>query len=72
MAAWVDVFGDRVSATAILNRLLHHTGSLSICGNSCRVKVKLRAGLVWADRAEACAGWKSFGFHSSNGGLGSR
>lgn len=53
IVVWVDVFGNRETATAILDRLLHHAGSLSVYGNSCRVKVKLKAGLVRADRAEA-------------------
>lgn len=45
-AAWGDVFGDRVIATAILDRLLHHAVTLNIRGNSYRLKEKLRAGLV--------------------------
>ena len=45
-AAWGDVFGDRVIATAILDRLLHHAVTLNIRGNSYRLKEKLKAGLV--------------------------
>jgi DNA replication protein DnaC len=45
-AAWGDVFGDRVIATAILDRLLHHAVTMNIRGNSYRLKDKLKAGLV--------------------------
>ena len=38
--AWGDVFGDRVIATAILDRLLHHAVTLNIRGNSYRLKGK--------------------------------
>jgi len=44
--SWDDVFGDRVIATAILDRLLHHAITVNIRGNSCRLKDKLKAGLV--------------------------
>jgi DNA replication protein DnaC len=52
-ASWGDVFGDRVIATAILDRLLHHAVTLNIRGNSYRLKEKLKAGLVRAEEAEA-------------------
>jgi DNA replication protein DnaC len=45
-SAWGDVFGDRVIATAILDRLLHHAVTLNIRGNSYRLKDKLKAGLI--------------------------
>ena len=44
--AWGDIFGDRIIATAILDRLLHHAVTLNIRGNSYRLKEKLKAGLV--------------------------
>jgi len=44
--AWGEVFGDRVIATAILDRLLHHAVTLNIRGNSYRLKEKLKAGLL--------------------------
>jgi DNA replication protein DnaC len=44
--AWGEVFGDRIIATAILDRLLHHAVTMNIRGNSYRLKDKLRAGLV--------------------------
>lgn len=48
-AAWGEVFGDRVIATAILDRLLHHAVTLNIRGNSYRLKEKLKSGLVRSD-----------------------
>ena len=44
--SWDEVFGDRVIATAILDRLLHHAITVNIRGNSYRLKDKLKAGLV--------------------------
>jgi DNA replication protein DnaC len=44
--AWGEVFGDRVIATAILDRVLHHAVTINIRGNSYRLKEKLKAGLV--------------------------
>ena len=49
--AWGEVFGDRVIATAILDRLLHHSVTLNIRGNSYRLKEKLKSGLVRAEEA---------------------
>jgi len=49
--AWGDVFGDRVIATAILDRILHHAVTLNVRGNSYRLKDKLKAGLVRPDEA---------------------
>jgi DNA replication protein DnaC len=46
LGSWGDVFGDRVIATAILDRLLHHAITINIRGNSYRLKDKLKAGLV--------------------------
>jgi DNA replication protein DnaC len=45
-SSWGEVFGDRVIATAVLDRLLHHAITLNIRGNSYRLKDKLKAGLV--------------------------
>jgi len=42
--AWGEVFGDRVIATAILDRLLHHAVTMNIRGNSYRLKDKLKPG----------------------------
>jgi DNA replication protein DnaC len=44
---WGDVFsGDTVLATAILDRLLHHSTTISIKGESYRLKDKKKAGIV--------------------------
>lgn len=52
-ANWGDVFGDRVIATAILDRLLHHGITVSIRGDSCRLKEKIKAGLLKGAEAMA-------------------
>lgn len=44
--AWGDVFGDPVIATAILDRLLHHSITINIKGESYRLREKLKAGLI--------------------------
>ena len=44
--AWGEVFGDRVIATAILDRLPHHAVTMNIRGNACCLKDELKAGLV--------------------------
>ena len=54
-SAWADVFGDRVIATAILDRVLHHAVTLNIRGNSYRLKDKLKAGLIRTEEAETAA-----------------
>ena len=46
LAAWGEVFGDPVIATAILDRLLHHSTIVNIKGDSYRLKEKRRAGLL--------------------------
>jgi hypothetical protein len=40
------VFGDPVIASAILDRLLHHSSTINIKGESYRLREKLKAGLV--------------------------
>ncbi len=42
---WGQVFGDEVLAAAILDRLLHHSHTLLIQGESYRLKQKRKAGL---------------------------
>ena len=44
-AEWAEVLGDPVIATAILDRLLHHSHVLNIRGDSYRLREKKRAGL---------------------------
>lgn len=43
---WGSVFGDPVVATAILDRLLHHSQVITIRSDSYRPREKRRAGLV--------------------------
>jgi DNA replication protein DnaC len=43
---WGAVFGDEVLAAAILDRLLHHSHTLMIHGDSYRLKQKKKAGLL--------------------------
>src|SRR5438132_418989 len=50
-AAWGDVLGDTVIATAILDRLLHHSHILNIRGESYRLREKKQAGLIGAGSA---------------------
>lgn len=44
-AHWGEIFGDQVIATAILDRLLHHSMVINIRGESYRLREKQRAGL---------------------------
>ena len=43
---WGSVFGDPIIATAILDRLLHHSMTINIRGESYRLKDRRRAGLL--------------------------
>jgi DNA replication protein DnaC len=43
---WGTIFGDPIIATAILDRLLHHSTTVNIRGESYRLKDRRRAGLV--------------------------
>ena len=45
-AEWGELLGDTVIATAILDRLLHHSHVLNIRGESYRLKDKRQAGLL--------------------------
>jgi len=45
---WGTVFGDAVVATAILDRLLHHSHVITIRGDSYRLREKRRSGLLKA------------------------
>ena len=49
---WGDVFGDPVLATAILDRLLHHSTTINIKGDSYRLKEKLKAGLMTREKTQ--------------------
>ena len=46
LAHWGKVFGGPVIATAILDRLLHHSTIVKVKGESYRLKEKRRAGLL--------------------------
>lgn len=50
---WGDVFGDNIVATAILDRLLHHSTTINIKGDSYRVKEKKKAGFYDSGRFES-------------------
>ncbi len=50
VSEWGDVFSDPVVATAILDRLLHHSHVITIRGESYRLKEKRRAGLLTASK----------------------
>jgi DNA replication protein DnaC len=43
---WGSIFGDPIIATAILDRLLHHSTTINIRGESYRLKHRRRAGLL--------------------------
>ncbi len=43
---WGSIFGDPIIATAILDRLLHHSTTINIRGESHRLKDRRRAGLL--------------------------
>jgi DNA replication protein DnaC len=55
---WGNVFGDPVVATAILDRLLHHSHVLTIRGDSYRLREKRRSGLLKTTAAESGAATK--------------
>ena len=50
---WGHVFGDAVVATAILDRLLHHSHVITIRGDSYRLREKRRSGLLQKSAAPA-------------------
>jgi len=45
-ADWGSIFGDSIIATAVLDRLLHHSTTINIRGESYRLKDRRKAGLV--------------------------
>ncbi len=59
---WGSIFGDPIIATAILDRLLHHSTTVNIRGESYRLKERRKAGLLPAperDRGEQTAPFPS-------------
>jgi DNA replication protein DnaC len=53
VSEWGTVFGDEVLATAILDRLLHHSHTLMISGESYRLREKRKSGLLRSGPATA-------------------
>lgn len=51
-ADWGEIFSDTVLASAILDRLLHHSTTINIKGESFRLKEKRKAGMLAAERRE--------------------
>lgn len=47
---WGEIFGDPVIATAILDRILHHSTVVNIRGESFRIKEKRKSGLLNQDK----------------------
>lgn len=50
--SWGDVFGSNVVATAILDRLLHHSSTINIKGDSFRIREKKKAGFYDVSKFE--------------------
>lgn len=48
--SWGEIFGDSVLATAILDRLLHHSHTINIKGESYRIREKKKAGFFKTPR----------------------
>ncbi|MEE4273411.1 MAG: IS21-like element helper ATPase IstB [Thermoanaerobaculales bacterium] len=46
---WGEIFNDQVLATAILDRLLHHSTTVNIKGESYRLKEKRKAGMLTSE-----------------------
>jgi DNA replication protein DnaC len=53
VSEWGTVFADAVVATAILDRLLHHSHVLTIRGDSYRLRAKRRSGLLKSGLGDA-------------------
>jgi len=51
-ADWGEIFSDTVLATAILDRLLHHSTTVNIKGESFRLKEKRKAGMLTGAKEE--------------------
>jgi DNA replication protein DnaC len=56
VSEWGNVFGDEVLATAILDRLLHHSHTILITGESYRLREKRKSGLIRSRLASADPG----------------
>jgi len=63
---WGELMGDHVLATAVLDRLLHHSHVVNIRGNSYRLKEKLKTGIystLGAQVGQNYPGVESFDSH---------
>ena len=67
VAEWGTVFADPVVATAILDRLLHHSHVLTIRGDSYRLRAKRQSGLIKAPLAGDAATVGSASLHAATG-----
>jgi len=47
---WGNVFGDEMIASAVLDRVLHHSHVLVIQGDSFRLRQKKRAGILGSNK----------------------
>jgi len=61
-ADWGEIFSDTVLASAILDRLLHHSTTINIKGESFRLKEKRKAGMLGSvekpeDKGPAAGEW---------------
>ena len=56
VSEWGTVLNDAVVATAILDRLLHHSHVLTIKGDSYRLREKRRSGLLKPSAVQTPAG----------------
>ncbi len=65
VAEWGTVFADPVVATAILDRLLHHSHVLTIRGDSYRLRAKRQSGLIKAPLAGDAATVGSASLHAA-------
>jgi len=55
---WAEIFsGDAVIASAILDRLLHHSTTIAIRGQSYRLRDKLKAGVITRNEEVAEENW---------------
>jgi DNA replication protein DnaC len=68
VAEWGTVFADPVVATAILDRLLHHSHVLTIRGDSYRLRAKRKSGLIKAPTAGDGAAVGSASLHAVTSG----
>ena len=55
---WGTIFGDPIIATAILDRLLHHSTTVNIRGESYRLKERKKAGLLSPPPSGELTAWE--------------